>query len=141
MNRQSKELKITNVGDIKSLKINILSTLRMYDHKKDCEKEFYDRIKRYRERHSNEEILITFDWDRIERTIRNKVEIENIEVKYPDGFEFGQPHMAWGAFPSSKTMKEIELEKEKIKTITDNEIKRLKLDIDNLIIETGFKTK
>lgn len=104
--------------DIESMKAFILQRLKLSDHKKDSNYEFYDRLKNYIDRSENLKIIIQFDREKIENDLRFKVKLENTDQEpYPDNFEMGNPLNRWLYDPIIRTEGEARQEEMKINKI------------------------
>ena len=126
MKSNQRKLKLKHINSLESFKREILWQLQISDVRIDCVPEFTSRIQRYLQRNRNQVIYLLFDLEEIRLNIRRKIEAEVQTVWYPDGFEFGQPHMAWGAEPDLRSKEERDSENIKIELLFNKEYRLVK---------------
>lgn len=119
-------IKFTNIRSLESLKRDVLDNLRIRDFKKDCIPEFEIRLKRYLVRNPHQLIILKIDIENTKVQIEQRVSEEIKTVRYPDGFQFGQPNMMWSMEHDVRSTTEIEDEKSKIKIRFESEFVRFK---------------
>ena len=116
-----RKLKLNKIGSLDSLKIEMLSLLKIRDIRKNCLQEFNSRIERYLGRNPTQIIRVVIDLENIKLRIKGRVKGAIKSVVYPKGFQFGQPNMMWGIETDSRSASEIELENKRIQQAYNEE--------------------
>lgn len=139
MEPNTRKIKIGRISGVNSLKIQILSSLKILDFHKDCVNEFDVRIVSYLDRNKKLAIQVDVFLTNVEEGIKKQAIIDNTEVRYPSDFQFGLPNMATNFMGSPKSSDEIELERIKIEKQTKKEFQYFIKEVNRLSEITRFK--
>jgi hypothetical protein len=87
-----RKLKLGRIGCLDSLKEQIMRSLKIYDHNKQCLPEFEDRFGEYLARNSKQVLEITLDASDIKKEMQRSLSPIR---PFPPGYEMGNPLNRW----------------------------------------------